>query len=273
MVKHGGKQSIAILLYHSISSYARPGFTCISTEVFSQHLWYLDQNHYVPVTVTQFARAMSQGGDGLPPRSVVLTFDDGYADFYTNALPVLQRHSFLATLYIPTEFVGATSRWMQYKGEGMHPILTWTQLAEIAVGGIECGAHSHTHRPLDMLPPSIARDEIIRSKELLEDNLGQQISSFAYPYGHYSPIVQKLVQKAGYTSACSVKNAMSTLHDNPYSLMRLAITPRTDVRSLDLALTTGRGSLIAPPLMRVRTEGRQILRTVYATIRSGAKAG
>lgn len=260
------KQHIPILMYHSISNYACSMFKpcTVSPELFREHLSYLDQHRYTPVTVTQFVQAMARGGDDLPPRPVILTFDDGYADFYTDALPALQRHGFPATLYIATAFVEGTSRWLQHRcDEGMRPMLTWSQLAEISASGIECGAHTHTHPPLDMLPLSVARDEIVRSKELLEEHLCQQVSSFAYPYGYYSARVRQVVQAASYASACAVKLAMSSLHDDPYALARIAITPDTDVNDLATVLATGRGSLVASPVKRTHARVRQYLRSAY----------
>jgi peptidoglycan/xylan/chitin deacetylase (PgdA/CDA1 family) len=262
------KQKIPILMYHSISSYASPRFRpCIvSPEVFDEHLAYLKQYHYTSVTVTQFVQAMSRGGDRLPPRAVILTFDDGYEDFYTEVLPALQRHGFTATLYVTTGFVGGTSHWLQHMGEGMRPMLTWEQLVEINMSGIECAAHTHTHPSLDMLPPSLARDEIVRSKELLEDHLGQEVFSFAYPYGYYSTRLQQIVQASGYTSACAVKLAMSSLRDNPYALARLAIRPNTTVHDLASALDSGQGPLVASPLKHIRGHVRQQVRCVYGAL-------
>ncbi|MBV9229057.1 MAG: polysaccharide deacetylase family protein, partial [Chloroflexi bacterium] len=144
--------------------------------------------------MTQMVQARAQNGEELPPQPIVLTFDDAYADFYTNALPALQTYGFVATLYVPTVFVGGTSRWLEYLGEGSRPLLSWSQLAEISACGIECGAHSHTHPALDMLSFSKAQDEIVRCKCLLEDHLGQQTSSFAYPYGYYNTRVRQMVR-------------------------------------------------------------------------------
>jgi peptidoglycan/xylan/chitin deacetylase (PgdA/CDA1 family) len=265
------KQNIPILMYHSISSYASPRFRpCIvSPEAFDKHLSYLEQYHYTSVTVTQFVQAMARGGEGLPPRPVILTFDDGYADFYASAFPALQRHGFTATLYIATAFVGGTSRWLRVEKETARPMLTWGQLAEISANGIECGAHSHTHPPLDMLPLSRARDEIVRSKKLLEEHLGQQVSSFAYPFGYYSAHVRQSVQEAGYASACAIKRKMSSLHDNPYALARLAIWPDTTVHDLAATLDTGRGPLVASHLKRARRGVRQYVRRVYGKLWCG----
>lgn len=269
MVPDAQKRHIPIFMYHSISNYCasakfRP--CVVSPELFEQHLSYLDQHHFTPVTVTHLAQAMARGGQGLPARPVVLTFDDGYADFYTDALPKLKRHDFAATLYIPTAFIGNTSRWLGRMGEGMRPLLTWEQLAEISASGIECGAHTHSHRPMDWMPLTRAWDEIVHSKELLEDQLGQPVLSFAYPYGYYSARVKKLVQEAGFVSACAVKLAMSSLRDDPYALARLAINPDSDIPALGAALGTGSGPLVSSPLKQARAEMRQHMRRAYGRL-------
>ncbi len=265
MVKYTGKLNIPILMYHSISdnSSSRDKQYCLSTEVFEEHLSYLAQCHYTSLTVTQLVNTMVRGGDGLPPRPVVLTFDDGYADFYTNVFPALQRHSFRATLYIPTAFIGGTCSWLKQRSERVLSMITWEQLAEVCASGIECGSHSHTHASLDMVPPSIARDEIVRSKEQLEEHLRQEILSFAYPYGYYTKRVKQIVQESGYTSACAVKNAVSSLQDDPYSLARLAITKDTQMDDLAIALSIGEGPLVASPVKQVSSRIRQRTRSLY----------
>lgn len=262
------KQKIPILMYHSISNYASPGFQpCIvPPEIFAEQLSYLDQHHYTTITVTQFVQAMERDGEGLPEQPVILTFDDGYADFYTHALSALSRHSFTATLYVATAFVGGTSRWLQHMGEGMRPMLSWEQLSEINASGIECGAHTHTHPALDMLPPSVVRDEIVRSKELLENHLGQRIASFAYPFGYYNARVRRIVQEAGFASACAIKRALSSLHANPYTLTRLAIKPDTPLEDFAAALSSGRGPLIASRFKRGRSSLRLHLRSIYGKL-------
>jgi peptidoglycan/xylan/chitin deacetylase (PgdA/CDA1 family) len=148
-------------------------------------------------------------------------------------------------------------------------MLTWKQVAEISAVGIECAAHAHTHRALDMLPLAVVRDEIARSKLLLEDHLGQPVSSFAYPFGFYSARVRSMVRAAGYVSACAVKGTLSTLHDDPYALARLAIKPDTDVNALAIALSSGRGPLVKSRVKRARAHLRQGTRTVYGKLRCG----
>ncbi len=262
-------QQIPILMYHSISSCASQRFrpNIVTPEALEEQLTYLEESHYTSVTVTHFVQAMAKGGYTLPSRPIILTFDDGYEDFYTQALPALRCHGFTATLYITTGFIDGTSRWLRAKEDTTRPMLTWKQLAEINANGIECGAHSHTHRPLDMLPLDVVYEEIVHSKKLLEEHLGQMVSSFAYPFGYYSDRVQQIVQEAGFASACAVRLTMSSLFDNPYALARLAIRPDTSVHALATALSTGCGPLIASSAKRVRRCLRYSVRRAYGRLR------
>src|SRR5436305_5364614 len=111
-------------------------------------------------------------------------------------------------MYVVTGCVGRTSQWLQRERQAERAILTGKQIAEISNSGIECGAHTHSHPKLDMLPLTIAGKEILHSKDLLEQHLGREVTSFAYPHGYYTAGVRRLVKEAGFTSACATKYAM-----------------------------------------------------------------
>ncbi|TMD97044.1 MAG: polysaccharide deacetylase family protein, partial [Chloroflexi bacterium] len=165
---HTQMKKVPILMYHSISGNASSKFRqfTVSPALFAEQMAYLHQQAYTPITVTQYVRAQFQRETELPEHPIVLTFDDGFADFLTAALPVLTQYNFAATLYVSTAFVGGTSRWLRREEETGRLMLTWEQLAEISSCGIECGAHSHNHRQLDILPNPAAWDEIMQSKKL-----------------------------------------------------------------------------------------------------------
>ena len=217
---------VPILMYHSISTSTNPLFKrwAVSPEMFDEHLSYLSQHQYVPITVTDLIRARTTNDTILPSNPVILTFDDAYADFYESAFPALQRHGFVATLYVPTAYVGGTCSWLRGEGETMRPMASWSQLAEMAAGGIECGGHSHSHTQMDAIPFDAADAEIRRCKAILEDHLGQETLSFAYPHGWTTGLVKQLVQAAGYTSACAIKNMLSSPLDDSFELARLVVT-------------------------------------------------
>ena len=261
-------QHVPILMYHSISDSASQKFQqfAVSPHLFAEHMAYLHQHRYIPITITQLVTALSQPGTTLPERPVVLTFDDGFADFYTEALPVLKRYSFAATLYVATAFINGTGRWLQHEGEMARPMLTWEQLREIRASGVECGAHSHSHPQLDTLTSAEARHEIVQSKRLLEQQLDQEVLSFAYPFGYHTAGIRRQVQEAGYTSACAVKHAMSSASTDPFALARLMVRSDTTVDTL-AALIDGRDSPIIPTMyVRARTPVWQLARRSSASM-------
>ncbi len=256
------KQKVPVLMYHSISDHASPKFKqfVVSPKLFAEHMAYLHQHKYTPITVSQFASALTQRGDKLPKRPVVLTFDDGFADFYTEALPVLKHYGFTATLYTATAFINGTSRWLQHEGEAARPMLTWEQLGEIHASGIDCGGHSHSHPQLDIIPPAEAYGEIIQCKRHLEEHLNQEISSFAYPFGYYTTTLQRQVQAAGYTSACAVKFAMSSEKTDPFAIERLIVRPDTTLDALASLLSGHSSPVFATIYARARTPLWQLAR-------------
>lgn len=265
--------SIPILLYHSISEAAAPRYRrwAVRPATFAAQMAYLHDQRYSALTVTQLVERLVDRSRPMPERPVVITFDDGYTDFCTGALPVLKRYGFAATLYITTGFVGSTSRWLHRAGESERAMLTWRQVAEVSASGIECGAHSHSHHPLDLLTPAAARDEIVRSKSILEHRLGQPVPSFAYPHGYYTPAVRRMVREAGFSSACAVKDAMSTTADDRFALARIIIAAETGVADF-AGLLLGRGLSAAPARRRVRTAGWQFVRRVTGLLRRDAVA-
>jgi peptidoglycan/xylan/chitin deacetylase (PgdA/CDA1 family) len=188
-------------------------------------------------------RARANGS--LPERSVVITIDDGLADFYQNALPILMKHGVAATLYVVTGLVGGRCAWLDAEGEGHRPMLTWDQIGQIARCGIECGAHTQHHPELDVLPLEAARKQILESKAALEGYLGRSVASFAYPYGKYCRKVREMVQAAGFTSACAVKHALSATDDDPFALARIQVPPDVPLASFEQWLQ-GRGVRRAP---------------------------
>jgi peptidoglycan/xylan/chitin deacetylase (PgdA/CDA1 family) len=255
--------AIPILLYHNVSSESGPQFRrwTVRPEAFAAQMSYLRDRLYTPITVTQLARAMIDRKAPLPIRPVVITFDDGLADFYLGALPVLADHGFAATLYIVSGLVGHVSSWLTSVGEGARAMLSWSQVAEIQSSGVECGAHSVSHPQLDIVSRSVAREEITRSKDELQQRLGRDIMTFAYPHGYYSASVRRLVQEAGYTSACGVKHAMSAIDDDRFALARI-IVPDMGMTDPDefASLLEGRGLPVAPKRRRLGTRGWRLVR-------------
>lgn len=171
---------VPILMYHSISSREEtkhPYYqTVTSPEVFAAQMKYLHDNGYSTISPSE-AASYVQSPDTPSWRPVVITFDDGFADFYTNAFPILSRYGFSAAVYLPTAFIGKSAK--EFKGVDC---LTWDQVRELHRTGIEFGSHTVTHPQLKSVKPAELEFELQSSKEDIEQELGCHVSSFAYPY-------------------------------------------------------------------------------------------
>ncbi len=149
----------------------------------------------------------------LLQKPVVLTFDDGYEDFYWNALPILKKYNVKATLYVIYNFIGR---------QGTPPYLTVKELEEIKDSGlVEIGAHTLDHAYLKGLKVDVARKQIFESKSNLEKLLGISVVSFAYPYGAFDKNAMDLTKAAGFTNAVSVIPGVNQSEDNLYYFYRL----------------------------------------------------
>lgn len=150
------------------------------------------------------------GKKPLPQNPVILTFDDGYEDFYTDVFPILKRHNIVATAYIISGVLGRPN------------YMTLKQVETIASSGlVEIGAHSVHHPNLKPLSKREAESEINKSKEMLESELGIKVVSFAYPYGGYSDETAMLVKKAGFTNAVGTRGGLVVNQQNRFTLFRI----------------------------------------------------
>ncbi len=253
-------QTVPILMYHSIGSECSQGFRrwTVSPADFDRHMKFLADHRYEPLTVSAFTDAV-ETGKPLPDRTVLITFDDGLQDFYTDAFPTLQHYGFCATLYVVTGRVEETSRWLAPLGEGGRPMMSWREVALVCRQGIEIGAHTHTHPQLDILTHKHAREEIVRSKAELENRLGRPVRTFAYPHGFASAATRRIVEEAGFTSACRVRHALSTTTENRFALSRIIVSNDTTTEQLGLWLD-GAGLRVAPSVNRLGARVARLVR-------------
>jgi peptidoglycan/xylan/chitin deacetylase (PgdA/CDA1 family) len=123
----------------------------------------------------------------------------------------------------------------------------------VSGNGVECGGHTHTHVPLDLISEKLAFGEITRCKQELEQHLQRPINTFAYPSGYYNGNVQDQVIQAGFSNACAVKNALSHTGDDVYALARVCITPNMSLADFE-RVTLGRSPRLVPRKERLRTK-------------------
>jgi peptidoglycan/xylan/chitin deacetylase (PgdA/CDA1 family) len=252
---------IAVLGYHSIGDKPRGGILrwCVSPRDFDEQMALLRQRRLTPLTVSHYADLLARGGP-MPPRPVLITFDDGYADLATTALPVLRRYAIAATAYLITARLRSPE-------EGF---LRREQVRDLRAAGVEIGSHGHTHRPLDCLRRAEALAEAVLSKRILEVLLDAPVRSFAYPYGYHGAAVRRAVRAAGYDSACAVKNALSHRADDPFAIARVLVERDTGADGV-AAVLDGRGAPLAWRGERLRTRGWRTVRRARRAWTTGCR--
>jgi len=233
---------------------------------------YLKTGGYQTITAKDLALSRLSGRP-LPASPVVLTFDDAFTDFADLVVPALKAHDFRATLYIPTAYVGRTACWLRGCGEEGRPMLSWTALRELSVDGIELAAHSHTHPQLDRISAAEVQDETRRSKQIVEDQIGQGIEGFAYPFGYWNRVSRAAVKAAGFRYACAVSELMAVPGDDMYTMPRLTVNAHLDLADFARLLTswpTPRDRWTAEGKRIVWREMRRRVRSIAGDPREGA---
>jgi peptidoglycan/xylan/chitin deacetylase (PgdA/CDA1 family) len=220
-LRRDGFQTIPILTYHRFAQDC-PSPLCMPAAAFRAQMRYLKDNRYHVLTADELL-AFVQHRRPLPPRSVLITIDDGYRSVYEIAYPILREFDFSAVLFIYTELIDVS------------PIaLTWNQLAEMRRNGFAVGSHTIRHSDLT-LPregesgaefAARVENELVGSKQVLDRRLGQDTWLLAYPYGNYDPKVVASSQRAGYKLAMSVKRGGNPFFANPFTLKRDQILER-----------------------------------------------
>lgn len=266
------KPAIPILLYHSVSDAPTGDFGpfTVSRSQFAEHLDRLLAHECDTLTVDQLLERID-ADQPLPERTVVITVDDGFADFAANAWPELQQRGMNVTLYVTAGTIGGRSTWLATPPAGQLTMLDRQQLLDLAGQGCEIGAHSMSHPQLDCLPLQRAAQEIWQSKDVLEQILARSVNSFAYPHGYHGPQVRQLVMNAGYSSASAVKDALSHPDDDRFALARVTVKDTFDATKIDQVLT-GEGFVRARRRERWRTRGWRQVRRWHSRQRSAEAA-
>jgi hypothetical protein len=166
-------------------------------------------------------------------------FDDAYEDLVTYALPVLRKHGFPATVFVPTAYVGRSNVWDHPKGSPVMALMSADAIREWADKAIEFGAHSHTHPELDALDPVALEEELEGSREELERIINAPVTSFAYPYGNYNSDVRAAVGRK-FELAFTTENGVNTLGTDLLRLHRTMVKPGQSMLHFASRLRFGR---------------------------------
>jgi peptidoglycan/xylan/chitin deacetylase (PgdA/CDA1 family) len=215
---------VPVLTYHVIAPWAvaRSYSTAdldVSPELFDEHLRMLRDDGWRTITAEGLAQALATGR--VPPaRTAVITIDDGFADGYVDALPILQRYSFLATFYVVPGRMGEPNH------------LTWDQVRALAGAGMEIGNHTQAHLALTQLPIAEAVRQIADAQAAIEQATGQAPTTLAFPFGDVDDAVVAAVEAAGLSLAFTTRGGATETWATRFTLPRIHVGATLSASSL-----------------------------------------
>ncbi len=222
------KREIPIIYYHRVIkdlSQAGKHGIYVTAKMFDEHMHYLKSNGFQTVS---FAGALQIKRENRKGKFVIITFDDGYEDNYLYAFPILKKYGYSATVFTVANL--ETNSWDEKEPQAR--MLNTNQIKEMHKYGIEVGSHTLSHCDLTKVNLGEAEKELRESKKMLEDKLGFEIKSIAYPYGNCNDWIKKLAKNTGYKYSFASDKAPPGLHEDLQQIRRIAVFPNTNVRGL-----------------------------------------
>lgn len=217
---------VPILMYHYVgplpaeADAVRRDLT-VEPPMFAAHLQYLEDAGYQTISLYDLYDALTTGKP-LPPRPVILTFDDGYLDHYTVAFPLLQKHGFTATFFIITSRADAN--------DPAH--LNWQQIVEMARAGMSMEPHTKTHQSLQERDRDFLIYEILGSQESLKAHADVQAEMLAYPAGRYDNLALQITREIDFRLAVTTQPGMFHTTSDMLELPRVRVSGATSAAGL-----------------------------------------
>lgn len=209
---------VPILTYHSIDDSG--SIVSTARETFRRQIQCLSEAGYQTISFKELATRLHERRP-LPARTIVIAFDDGYRNVFTDAFPILQKYGLTGTVFLITDYCGKSNNWPgNLTSLERQPLLSWSEIEEMRRGGFEFGAHTLTHPDLTGIPIQQAEREIVQSQREIQDRLGAEVTSFAYPYGSYGSEIKEIVRNH-FLAACSTKLGKVESGSDPFLLKRI----------------------------------------------------
>lgn len=228
-----------VLMYHRIvedENLSDRYETCVHIDAFHKQIELLDRLEYTPITLKDYLLFLNNE-IVLPKKPIILTFDDGYMDFYRLAYPLLLEYGMKSVLFVLGDRNIKVNYWDSIEGE-MPParLMDDHHIIELHNKGFEIGAHSLTHSNLRELKGDQLRDEILKPKIVLESLIGDEVHSCSYPYGQVDENIKKEAAEVGYRFGCSVFSGPAQFGEDLLEIRRLAIHNRTSIPGFAMRL-------------------------------------
>lgn len=217
-------EGIPVLMYHSISN-KKGNEIQLSKDLFEAQLKFLKDNNYTTLSLDELYDFIIFNKP-IPKKSVMITFDDGYVDNYSNAYPLLKKYNFRASIFVITDNVDKYA----------HTINS-SQIKEMSINGIDIMSHTEKHEDLSTLTYNRQLYTLTISKQFLEKVTNKKSDYIAYPYGRWNKDTLKAVKDSGYNMAFSTSGTWTDKSDGIYKLDRVYISSNFDLREFERRLT------------------------------------
>ncbi len=231
---------VPILVYHQIVEAPPKGSPFrslyVSPKTFNRQMWLLKTLGYKGLSVSELMPYLRGDRQG---KVVGITFDDGYENNLTNALPILNRYGFSSTCYAVAGLLGQTNVWDAHVGIPQVPLMDSEGLAQWTAGGQEIGSHTFEHMNLLSADDETSRTEIIKGKAVLEKAMeGKPSQHFCYPYGRYARPHAAMAREAGFETATTTRRGRCLKEDDLFELPRVSIVNSTNLAQFWLKVAT-----------------------------------
>ena len=228
---------IPILMYHEVSEVTErrkktrstnPAYA-LSIKQFHNQMNYLHKNGYQTLSLNELLNNKTPAYQ----RSLIITFDDGWANNHTNAFPILREHGLSATIFIITGFIGQSD------------YLDWNQLREMDKEGMSIQSHTVSHKPLVGFPRDQLMYELDASKKSIEDNLGKQVDFLSVPHGMINRKVVDMARTLGYKAICTTEPGFSHRYGDPAIFKRINISDRYQIDTFEKIVQINRTIILS----------------------------
>ncbi len=219
------RYTVPVLMYHSVSEREDLGSLSVDPSIFTEQIAYLHKNDYNVISLKDLVDGINNEKD-FPRGTVVITFDDGFKDNFTNAFPIINKYEFSAKIFLITSKVGEDPEY-----------LNWEQIKIMQQHNISFGSHTHNHVYLPRVSDKeVLWEEISLPRDIILSETGKEPLFFCYPVGGFSEEIKDLVKAAGYEGACATNRGYDPLNKDVYEINRIKITDSDMTRPMNFRI-------------------------------------
>ena len=228
------KNRAVILMYHSVGRNEIP--STVSPKNFAKQMAYLKEKQYQVISLANLVDILEKK-QPWPTKAVVLSFDDGYADNFIFAWPILWQYNFPATIFLTAGTIGGEK--IKKTGERL-PMLAWPEIEKMQKSGlVDFQPHTQSHPRLSEISQAEAQKEITESQAVIKEHLGGEAQFFAYPYGVYNQSIIDILKANGFIAALTVSRGLVKQESQLFELPRMAVSLKTSLAQFKSKLNFG----------------------------------